>query len=67
MRYILLFVIVIAIILWWERFYWKRRAEILELKIMGKDPHAAGKSLLNAWIDGRIEARLAKERMRDGD
>ena len=64
MRYVLLFVVVIAVVLWWERFYWKRRAQILESKLIGRDPHGEVKSLFNAWLDGRIEAKLQKERMR---
>lgn len=64
MRYVVLFLFVIAAILWMERFYWKRRAELLERRLLGRHHSEKITSLLDAWIDGRIEARLQKERMR---
>ena len=62
MRYIILFLVVICIILWIERYYWRRTAHLLESRLAGADRSKLVKSLLDAWIDGRIEARLRKNR-----
>jgi hypothetical protein len=61
MRYILLFLILICLILWFERFYWKRRADLLESRLLGVDRSQQVASLFDAWLDGRIEAQLRKK------
>jgi hypothetical protein len=61
-RYILLFLLLICIILWLERFYWKRTAELLEARLAGRDRSSLVRSLFDAWLDGHIEARLRKHR-----
>jgi len=63
MRYILLFLVVLCLILWFERFYWKRRASLLELRLLGVERSQHVASLFDAWLDGRIEAQLRKKRM----
>lgn len=60
MRYIILFLLLICIILWLERFYWKRSAQLLEERLVGRDRSTTVHSLFDAWLDGRIEARLRK-------
>lgn len=62
MRYIILFLVVICIVLWLERYYWRRVAQLMEARLRGTDRSDLVKSLLDAWIDGRIEARLRKRR-----
>jgi hypothetical protein len=62
MRYIILFLVVICIVLWMERYYWRRVAQLMEGRLRGTDRSDLVKSLLDAWIDGRIEARLRKRR-----
>ena len=62
MRYILLFLLVVCLILWFERFYWKRRASLIESRLLGVDRSQQVHSLLDAWIDGRIEAQLRKKK-----
>ena len=60
MRYLVLLLLVIGIVLWIERYYWKRRAHLLELRLLGKERSETVKSLFDAWLDGRIESRLHK-------
>ncbi len=60
MRYIILFLVVICIVLWLERYYWRRVAQLMEARLLGTHRSELVKSLLDAWIDGRIEARLRK-------
>jgi hypothetical protein len=62
MRYIVLFLVVICIVLWIERYYWRRTAQLMEGRLVGADRSNLVKSLLDAWIDGRIESRLRKYR-----
>jgi hypothetical protein len=62
MRFLLLFLLVISVVLWIERYYWKRRAHLLELRLLGKDRSETVKSLFDAWLDGRIESGLHKKR-----
>ena len=62
MRILLLFVLVIAVVLWLERIYWKKRARLLESRLLGKHRSESNSSLVDAWIDGRIESRLRKQR-----
>ena len=62
MRYLLLILLAVAILLWIERFYWKRTAQLLELRVLGEDRSRAVTSLFDAWLDGRIEARLRRKR-----
>jgi hypothetical protein len=64
MKFLLLFLMAVAILLWCERFYWKRRAGLLEDRLLGKDRSESVKSFLDAWLDGRIESRLRKEQRR---
>ena len=62
MRYLVLFLLLIGIVLWIERYYWKRRAQLLELRLLGQDRSETVKSLFDAWLDGRIESNLHKKR-----
>jgi hypothetical protein len=62
MRYLVLFLLVIGIVLWIERYYWKRRAHLMELRLLGKHRSETVKSLFDAWLDGRIESTLYKKR-----
>ncbi|MFZ0427246.1 MAG: hypothetical protein WAO20_03945 [Acidobacteriota bacterium] len=60
-RYILLFLLLICVLLWLERLYWKRTAQLLEARLSGRDRSELVRNLLDAWLDGRIEARLRKQ------
>ena len=60
MKYILLFVILIAIILWGERLYWKRRAELGEFRLARWNKADYVKSFIDAWIDTKQENRVRK-------
>jgi hypothetical protein len=64
MKYVVVFLFFICLILWFERFYWRRRAELLELRVLGKDRTKELKNWFDAWLDRRIEARLRKQRGR---
>ncbi|HLV00923.1 MAG TPA: hypothetical protein VKZ59_06635 [Acidobacteriota bacterium] len=64
MKYLVLFLVLIGAILWVERQYWKRRASLLESRLLGQERAEAVTNWIDAWIDGRIEARLQKERNR---
>ena len=63
MRYVLLFLVLVVIILWVERLYWKRSAQFLELRVLKKDRSRFTKSMFDAWLDGRIEARIQRKKM----
>jgi hypothetical protein len=65
MKYLLVFLVLVCIVLWLERSYWRRRSRLLELRLLKKDMSQEVKSLFDAWLDGRIEARLRKEARRD--
>lgn len=60
MKYILLFVVVITIILWGERLYWKRRAELGEFRSARWNRADYVKSFIDAWIDTRLDNRIQK-------
>jgi len=60
MRVIFLIMAAICVILWLERYYWRRTADLLEARLRGEDRADSVHSLVDAWIDGRIEARLRK-------
>ena len=60
MKYILLFVILLATILWGERLYWKRRAELGEFRLARWNKADYVKSFIDAWIDSRQETRVQK-------
>ena len=60
MKYILLFVILITIILWGERLYWKRRAELGEFRLACWNRADYVKSFVDAWIDTKQENRVRK-------
>jgi hypothetical protein len=61
MKYLLLFFVIISIVLWVERYYWKRRAFLLELRLLGRDRSETVASLFDAWLDGRIDSSLHKQ------
>mgnify|MGYP000545343044 CR=1 FL=1 len=65
MRYILLFLILVIVILWIERLYWKRSAQFLELRVLKKDRSKYTRTMFDAWLDGRIESRIQKKRMKN--
>lgn len=60
MKYILLFVVLVSMILWGERLYWKRRAELGEFKLARWNRADYVKSFIDAWIDTRLENRVRK-------
>jgi len=62
MKYILLFVVLITMILWGERLYWKRRAELSEFQLARWNKADYVKSFIDAWIDTRLENRVRKLR-----
>ena len=64
MRYLIVFLFLVCLILWMERFYWRRRAQLLEMRILREDRSKVIKNLFDAWLDGRIEAHLQKRRNR---
>ncbi len=64
MKYLVIFLALVCMVLWMERFYWRRRAQLLELRILHKDRSKAIKNLFDAWLDGRIEAHLQKQKNR---
>jgi hypothetical protein len=64
MRYLLVFLFFVCIVLWVERYYWKRRAHLIEQRLLGVDRAEAVKGLFDAWLDGRIEAQIRKKRNR---
>jgi hypothetical protein len=61
MKYLLLIFVIISIVLWVERYYWKRRAHLLELRLLGRDRSETVTSLFDAWLDGRIDSALHKQ------
>lgn len=62
MKYVLVFFILVSALLWLERMYYKRKAELLESRLYGRGPEHSVTGLFDAWLDGRIEARLQKEK-----
>ena len=60
MKYLLLFIVLITIILWGERLYWKRRAELGEHRMARWNKADYVKSFIDAWIDSRLENRVQK-------
>jgi hypothetical protein len=64
MRILVLILLVIGIVLWIERYYWKRRARLLELRLLGAERSETVNSLFDAWLDGRIESSLRKKARR---
>lgn len=62
MRYILVFLLLVCIILWLERVYWRKTARLMEARLKGDNPAQQIRSFWDAWIDSRIERRLRRRR-----
>ncbi|GAB4246531.1 MAG: hypothetical protein Kow00109_22620 [Acidobacteriota bacterium] len=60
MRYILVFLLLVCIILWLERVYYRKKARLLEVRLQGGNPAKQIRSFWDAWIDSRIERRLRR-------
>ncbi|HON01447.1 MAG TPA: hypothetical protein PLM33_14465 [Acidobacteriota bacterium] len=60
MRFILIFLLLVCIILWLERVYWRRTAELMEKRLLGRNPTDSVQTFWDAWIDSRIERRLRR-------
>lgn len=64
MRFVLLFLLVICVVLWVERFYWKRQAQLMVGRLAGIDRHRLIATLFDAWLDGRIDAAVRRRQRR---
>lgn len=60
MKFLLLFLLLIILILWIERLYWKKRAVLLEMRLHGEDTGRVIRTPFDAWLDSRIERRWRK-------
>ncbi len=64
MRFVLLFLLVICVVLWVERFYWKRQAQLMIGRLAGVDRTRLITTLFDAWLDGRIDSAVRKQQRR---
>lgn len=64
MKYLVVFLFLVCLILWMERFYWRRRAQLLEMRLLKKDRSKEIKNLFDSWLDGRIGVHLRKQKNR---
>ncbi|GAB4112332.1 MAG: hypothetical protein Kow001_14080 [Acidobacteriota bacterium] len=64
MRFVLLFLLVICVVLWVERFYWKRQAQLMIGRLAGIDRNRLITTLFDAWLDGRIDSAVRKQQRR---
>jgi hypothetical protein len=65
MRFVLLFLLVICVVLWVERFYWKRQAQLMIGRLAGLDRDRLITTLFDAWLDGRIDSAVRKQQRRE--
>jgi hypothetical protein len=57
-KFILLLMIVVSIVLWLERAYWKRTAGLLESRLAGAEAYHG---LIDTWLAGRSESRIRRK------
>jgi hypothetical protein len=65
-RFILLFLLVISIVLWAERLYWKKKARLMLVRLSGTEAAHPTTTFLEAWLENRIDSAIRKERRRNG-
>jgi hypothetical protein len=57
-KFIVLFLMLVCIILWLERAYWKRTAGLLESRLAGANGYHG---LVDTWLAGRSESRIRRK------